>query len=116
MFILFIYLINNINNNYHQLLLATFVCRSGEANEFIETTLVSVLTAGVGLLGVDGFRVCLQSFTRPGHTAAACACVRRVRRANLTTHRFGFGAGADGRGRRGDHPRRCRLLLRTRDA
>lgn len=29
---------------------------SGEANEFIETTLVSALTAGVGLLGVDSFR------------------------------------------------------------
>jgi hypothetical protein len=43
--------------------LLVFVCRSGEANEFIETTLVSALTAGVGLLGVDSFRVCLRSFT-----------------------------------------------------
>jgi hypothetical protein len=34
-----------------------FVRRSGEANEFIETTLVSALTAGVGMLDIHDFKV-----------------------------------------------------------
>lgn len=52
--------------------------RTGDRNEFIELTLVSVLTAGAGLMGIDAFRV------------TSLACIRTT--IALIVH-LGFNAG-----------------------